>query len=260
MDDSLTEFATRLEELSQQADTETEIALTVSQVIDSRVNRDETRNQLSALLADIATTDSPDVQQLLEGLSKAGFGAGARGGRQVIGTQHSNLQWVIARRSGIPISLAVIIIEAARRAGLVAHGINYPGHFLVRVDNQLIDPLQMQVLDPSSLNNPLETTKIATPRALGLRMLNNLKGLSLHQHDWSRALELVDLQFALAGSHAETCATLHYEQGEFWQQLGAYTSARDAYLKCAQNCSIDSLKVKAKEKAAQMGKRHEVVH
>jgi len=258
LDDSLIEFAARLEELSQHPNTETEIALTVSQVIDLRVNRDETRNQLSALLADIVTIDSPDVQQLLEGLSKAGFGTA--GGRQVIGTQHSNLQWVIARRSGIPISLAVIIIEAARRMGMVAHGINYPGHFLVRVDNQLIDPLRMQVVDPSSLTDPLESTKIATPRILGLRMLNNLKGLSLRQHDWSRALELVDLQFALAGSHVETCSTLHYEQGEFWQQLGAYTSARDAYLKCAQNCSIDSLKVKAEEKAAQMGKRHEVVH
>ncbi len=257
MDDSLTEFAARLKELSQQADTETEIALTVSQVIDSRVNRDETRNQLSALLDDIVTTDAADVQHLLEGLSKAGFGGG---GRQVIGTQHSNLQWVIARRSGIPISLAVIIIEAARRIGLVAHGINYPGHFLVRVDNQLIDPVQMQVLDPSGLDDPLEATKIATPRALGLRMLNNLKALSLQQHDWSRALELVDLQFALAGSHVETCSTLHFERGEFWQQLGAYTSARYAYLECAQNCSIDSLKAKAEAKAAQMERRQEVIH
>ena len=35
-------------------------------------------------------------------------------------------------RTGIPITLAVVYMEVARRAGLRTDGINFPGHFLVR--------------------------------------------------------------------------------------------------------------------------------
>ena len=34
---------------------------------------------------------------------------------------------------GIPISLSVLYLEVARRVGVLAQGVNFPGHFLVRV-------------------------------------------------------------------------------------------------------------------------------
>ena len=40
---------------------------------------------------------------------------------------------VIDRRTGIPISLSVLYLEVARRVGVLAQGVNFPGHFLVRV-------------------------------------------------------------------------------------------------------------------------------
>ena len=40
---------------------------------------------------------------------------------------------VIDRRCGIPISLSVLYLEVARRVGVLAQGVNFPGHFLVRV-------------------------------------------------------------------------------------------------------------------------------
>lgn len=48
--------------------------------------------------------------------------------------RNSCLNQVMERRTGIPITLAILYIELARRAGLRAEGINFPGHFLVRVD------------------------------------------------------------------------------------------------------------------------------
>jgi regulator of sirC expression with transglutaminase-like and TPR domain len=46
--------------------------------------------------------------------------------------RNSCLNEVLDRRTGIPITLAVIYLEIARRIGLRVSGINFPGHFLLR--------------------------------------------------------------------------------------------------------------------------------
>src|SRR5207249_4087747 len=46
--------------------------------------------------------------------------------------RNSFLNEVLERRTGIPISLAMVYMEIARRAGLHVEGINFPGHFLLR--------------------------------------------------------------------------------------------------------------------------------
>ena len=46
--------------------------------------------------------------------------------------RNSFLNEVLDRRTGIPISLAVVYLEVARRAGLRVAGVNFPGHFLLR--------------------------------------------------------------------------------------------------------------------------------
>src|SRR5580765_56767 len=45
---------------------------------------------------------------------------------------NSCLNQVLDRRTGIPITLALLYMEVARRAGLDVQGINFPGHFLLR--------------------------------------------------------------------------------------------------------------------------------
>jgi regulator of sirC expression with transglutaminase-like and TPR domain len=47
--------------------------------------------------------------------------------------RNSLLPHVLTRRTGIPISLAVVCIEVGRRAGIPLEGVGMPGHFLVRV-------------------------------------------------------------------------------------------------------------------------------
>jgi regulator of sirC expression with transglutaminase-like and TPR domain len=47
--------------------------------------------------------------------------------------RNSLLNVVMERRMGIPISLALVHVEVARRAGLEILGVSFPGHFLLRV-------------------------------------------------------------------------------------------------------------------------------
>jgi regulator of sirC expression with transglutaminase-like and TPR domain len=46
--------------------------------------------------------------------------------------RNSFLNEVLDRRTGIPITLAIVYMEVARRAGITVEGINFPGHFLLR--------------------------------------------------------------------------------------------------------------------------------
>lgn len=47
--------------------------------------------------------------------------------------RNSYLNEVIDRRTGIPITLAVLYMEIGRRIGLPVEGVSFPGHFLVRL-------------------------------------------------------------------------------------------------------------------------------
>lgn len=46
--------------------------------------------------------------------------------------RNSFLNEVLERRTGIPITLALVYMEVAKRAGIEVEGINFPGHFLIR--------------------------------------------------------------------------------------------------------------------------------
>ena len=66
---------------------------------------------------------------------------GFRGNREHFDDpRNSFLNEVLERRTGIPISLAIVYLEVARRAGLRADGVNFPGHFLLRVPMTLGRP------------------------------------------------------------------------------------------------------------------------
>lgn len=103
---------------------------------------------------------------------------------------NSLLPIVIERRVGLPISLAVVYIALARRLGIEAKGIGFPGHFLVRVGDDerhaFIDPFEGKVVDEAGLAAILERIRgvpapvlpehlrVATPREIAVRMLTNL--------------------------------------------------------------------------------------
>jgi regulator of sirC expression with transglutaminase-like and TPR domain len=76
--------------------------------------------------------------------------------------RNSFLPDVIERRLGIPISLAVVMIEVGRRLGIGLHGVGMPGHFLVGVDD-----VPDRFFDPFHAGATLD---IAAARALFARL------------------------------------------------------------------------------------------
>lgn len=49
---------------------------------------------------------------------------------------NANLIQVIARRKGLPVALGIIWLHAARAAGWAAHGLDFPGHFLLAFEGK----------------------------------------------------------------------------------------------------------------------------
>ena len=52
--------------------------------------------------------------------------------------RNSFLNDVLTRRMGIPITLALVYLEVARRAGVSLQGVNFPGNFLLRFQSQTV--------------------------------------------------------------------------------------------------------------------------
>lgn len=130
--------------------------------------------------------------------------------------RNSDLNAVFETRRGIPITLAVALIAIARRAGVTAEGVGFPGHFLARVGDApgvLLDPffggriVNRKVLDElarRTLGGPekLRPEHLAPvgPRAIAARMLTNLKGIHEARGDHARALVVCDRLVDLVGA------------------------------------------------------------
>ena len=126
--------------------------------------------------------------------------------------KNSLLPDVLDRRLGIPITLALVYCEIARRAGVRARGVSFPGHFLVRVDPAgredaplAVDPFfggrrldeagLQKLLERASPAQKLASTSTSRPRrsrTMLVRMLINLKWIYATRGDFARALLALD--------------------------------------------------------------------
>jgi regulator of sirC expression with transglutaminase-like and TPR domain len=126
--------------------------------------------------------------------------------------RNSYLNDVLDRRLGIPISLGVVQIDVAQRAGLPLHGVSFPGHFLVSMPVEggllVLDPYHRgRSIDVQELKSRAQPhvgeqdihdeqlSQLLTPasnRAILTRMLRNLKALYVEQEDWARAVRCAD--------------------------------------------------------------------
>jgi regulator of sirC expression with transglutaminase-like and TPR domain len=132
--------------------------------------------------------------------------------------KNSYLNDVIERRKGIPISLAVLLLEVGRRAGIALAGVSFPGHFLLRSapgksERMLvIDPFDGQKLGRKELRE-LHARAIgeerdpepallapATKRQILVRMLNNLRGIYATRGDRMRLRGVLERMSVLVRS------------------------------------------------------------
>ena len=131
--------------------------------------------------------------------------------------RNSFLNEVLDRRTGIPISLAVVYLEIGRRAGVRMEGVNFPGHFLVRAsadpggeEDLIVDPfhtgallsevdcrqlLRQNLGEEAAFDPSLLAT--ATRHDIVVRMLVNLKRLYVRMRSFPQARFVADLLLAV---------------------------------------------------------------
>lgn len=145
-------------------------------------------------------------ENAIDALREVLFGGetGFHGDQETYDEPHnSSVASVLARRRGMPITLSIITVEVARRAGIRLTGIGLPGHFVVGgrdlPDETYLDPFDGGVLrDRDSvarrvsavfgapLSLPEEIFAPDTERSILGRVLSNLR------RSWERREQYVD--------------------------------------------------------------------
>jgi len=155
--------------------------------------------------------------------------------------RNANLIHVLARRRGLPVALGILWLHAAEAAGWPAHGVDFPGHFLLA----LSDRRGQLVLDVFAGGTPLGAPEMRAlvKRAEGpkaelrpgllapmdrrgvlLRLQNNIKLRRLQAKDVEGALRCVTDMLRLAPAHAglwREAALMHHRM----ERIGAAIAA-----------------------------------
>jgi regulator of sirC expression with transglutaminase-like and TPR domain len=155
--------------------------------------------------------------------------------------QNANLMHVIDRRKGLPVALAILYIHAARSQGWAIEGVNFPGHFVVRLHNAG----RAVILDPFAGGEPCTTADLRRKlkaaagekaelqpehyapvgnRDILLRLENNLKIRLIQEGDLEKAAAALERMLLIAPKHAP----LYREAGLIQARLGNLSAARGA--------------------------------
>jgi len=236
-------------------------ALIVNQCLDEDLNLAAVEIQLAELARQFDGKVAPWVF-----LKQQGFGGEA--GLDVV--DGSRIDTVLKLKRGLPITLGALLVHLSEVAGRNACGINFPGRFLVRVDEHFIDPLSMAVRTeqqclatlPAGIRSATSFDE-ADPLAVLLRMFNNLKYHYAESGEFHRALDMVDCQLQALPENPG----LLLEQGEFWLRLGSAQSARSSFqvahkAASASNYGADWSEVReiAKRRLTELADRKDTLH
>ena len=160
--------------------------------------------------------------------------------------QNANLMRVIDRRRGLPVALGILYIHAARAQGWEVTGINFPAHFMVRLEcrgrRAIVDPFNDgTVREVSELREMLKTSHGESAeldpvyyapvgnRETLIRLQNNLKLRLTQTEEHARAVEVIESMLLIAPGETG----LWYEIGTLQAKLGnlkAAIAALETYL------------------------------
>jgi regulator of sirC expression with transglutaminase-like and TPR domain len=133
--------------------------------------------------------------------------------------QNADLRRVIDRRRGLPVALGILYIHCGRAQGWTMRGLAFPGHFLVRLDDDderaIIDPFnggaicgaaELRALLKATAGNAAELDRAhyasVTDRQILLRLQNNIKQRLIRTERYAEALATVDDMLLFAPDEA----------------------------------------------------------
>ena len=196
-------------------------ALVIAKLDNPDLDVDASCRELDRLAADIAKqmpadADAPAKLTILNRVlfDELGF-HGSRG--DYYNRSNSYVNEVLDDREGIPITLAVVYMELARRLGLTVEGVGFPGHFLVRHEPAGGEAQWLDVFDRGairtredlaeerqSVGEELTDEDLAVfgPRAILSRMINNLLGIAVREGKQADVLRYLDAILVVAPDSA----------------------------------------------------------
>lgn len=248
----------------------TEAALAIAQDLDPRLDLATAQSDIDRLAATLKARLPADAGQVhkLRLLNRfffheLGFAGNAN---DYYDPANSYLSKVLERRRGIPISLAVLLMEIGQQVGLPLRGVSFPGHFLVklkvRAGDLYLDPMTGESLSREQLEERLtefleaaraaagveerpgqadgsalelalgQAIREASSREILARMLRNLKGIYHGRNDYPRLLEVQNRLVVLLPDEPEE----RRDRGLVYAQLECPRAALDdlaAYLELA---------------------------
>ena len=110
---------------------------------------------------------------------------------------NADLIAVCARRKGLPVALGVIYIEAARRCGLEVCGVDFPNHFLLRIETG-DGPIALDPFAGGRVVMPSELTQRALAAGLMPHVAARMDALMAPVRDRQVAMRLENNIFARA--------------------------------------------------------------
>ena len=187
--------------------------------------------------------------------------------------KNSFLNEVMERKTGIPITLSVLYMEVAQRAGIAVDGVGFPGHFLVKHAQGgveiVIDPFhQGDIKSREDLVGMLgglyggtaellaEFLKPAGKKEILRRMLANLKGIYAKTNNLLRLLSVLDQTIILepgAAAEVRGRAAVYLRLERFVRARGDF----ECYLKLAPHAE-DAAAVR--EQLVDLAKRVTLIH
>ena len=167
--------------------------------------------------------------------------------------QNADLMNVIERRRGLPVALGILYIHSARSQGWHAHGLNFPGHFLVALEKNseraIIDPFHEGVSrTPNELRELLklvagpdaelsaEMFAPASDRAVLLRLQSNIRLRLVQMRRFEKAVKVVESMLLFAPGQSEIWRDL----GMLNAQLGNLSAAIKAFESSIKHENIGS--------------------
>ncbi len=187
-----------------------------------RLDPAEVREAVAVLAAEARGAVDGRGRSALERFHELFFGRwGFHGNREAYyDPRNSFVNDVLDRRTGIPISLATVYAEIARRLGLAVRGVAFPGHFLARWNSgrstAIIDCFNGRLLSVDDCRGLLKAVAPAepperlasylaatTPGRILSRMLGNLRQIHGRDGDHARVLRWIDLEIEFNPVDAE---------------------------------------------------------
>lgn len=216
----------------------------IGRIVDPAFDQIGAVSQLEQLAAQVMSTPATTVAERVDSLCRVLFQEHNFRGDTDTYYEPANccLHSTLETGQGMPITLAVLMIEVARRAGLELQGVGAPFHFLVKYhdpesnDDRYLDPFhggraidqralaeRLRATNQGAGPNPESFLAAVTKRQILQRILTNLKGAGVRKRDYHAAIAATDFLLALSPWSLDD----RRDRGLLCYQTGQYIEALD---------------------------------